>query len=367
MHGQSIMDTSARPQGPSRLLGALTLALVATFIAAIPAAAFTSSWTKPKLVFKHDSAPTHGMVTDGAGKVHIATERGAGGIWYVSNTSGTWQQCQVSDGNDRQPSIAVSGSVVHVAFARQTDGQRGIYTASSDQPGSDPGCGWLVTKRYSGSTSSPSLAAYGATLSIAFNTGARKLRFLKGAADSNTWSPTQVVDGKCCTSAPTLALTTTGSPRIAYGDGTSKSDGLKFARRTSKGWKKSKAHGGRIKHIAMVLDRTPGLFGDPPSNSPKIAFVVKKKGAYLATKGGGWGKRFLGKAFGPTAVTHASNVTQVIVSKNGNLIHHHSSGGIWFAKKLSGSATDTKPNFHGGQLTMGRKSGTKGIYYTRPK
>jgi hypothetical protein len=345
----------------------LTLALVATFIASIPAAAFTSSWTKPKLVFKHDSAPTHSMVTDGAGKVHIATERGAGGVWYVSNASGSWQQCQISDRNDRQPSIALSGSVVHIAFARQTDGQKGVYTASSDQPALDPGCGWAVTKRYSGSSSSPSLAAFGATLSIAFNTGARKLRFLKGAAASNPWTPTQVVDGKCCTSAPVLALTTTGSPRIAYGDGTSKSDGLKFAKRTSKGWKKSKVHGGRIKHIAMVLDRTPGIFGEPPSNFPRIAYVVKKQGAYLATQGGGWGKRFLGKAFGQTAVTHASNLTQIIVTKNGRLNHHRSSGGIWFATKLSGAATDTKPRFDGGQLTFSRKSGTKGIFYTRPK
>ena len=289
MHRHLIMDASARPLRRSRVPAALTLALVATFIAAIPAAAFTSSWTKPRLVFKHDSAPTHSMVTDGAGKVHIATERGAGGVWYVSNASGSWQQCQISDRNDRQPSIALSGSVVHIAFARQTDGQKGVYTASSDQPAVDPGCGWAVTKRYSGSSSSPSLAAFGATLSIAFNTGARKLRFLKGAAASDPWAPTQVVDGKCCTSAPVLALTTTGSPRIAYGDGTSKSEGLKFAKRTSKGWKKSKVHGGRIKHIAMVLDRTPGLFGEPPSNFPRIAYVVKKQGAYLATQGGGLG------------------------------------------------------------------------------
>ena len=144
------------------------------------------------------------------------------------------------------------------------------------------------------------MRAYGGKLSIAFRTGDRKLKFRKGLAGATDWAPAEVIDGKCCTSPVALELTSSGSPRVAFGDGTSRAEGLKFAVRTAKGWKKSKVHGGRIKHVAMTLNKLPGLFGEPPSNDPSIVFVVKKRGSLLATKGAGWFYRDLGKAFGPT-------------------------------------------------------------------
>lgn len=358
------MHTTARH---SRLATSLGLALVAAFTLSIPASAFDSGWTKPKRVFSHSSAPTHSMVTDASAKVHIATERGSTGIWYVTNASGSWTSCQVSDANDRKPSIAVAGGVVHIAWARHTDGQRGIYTASSDQPAPASGCGWAVRKRYTGSVSHAALGAHGDKLSIAFRTAARKLKFIKGDAGGTSWAGAEVIDGKCCTSPVALDLTTTGAPRVAYGDGTSRALGLKYATRTSKGWKRSKVKGGRVKGVDLVLDKTPGLFGGAPSNSPKLAFVVKRKGLFVATKGGGWSVRRFGSASGVPQIQHHSNLMEIIYVQRGNLSYLRASGAIWASSKLSGAGNDGKPQLNGGKLTFGRTSGTKGIFFTQPK
>ena len=347
---------------------AIGLTLAAMLIVAMPAAAVPSGWTSPTRVYTDSSAPTHAMVTDPAGYTHIATQRGSSGIWYVTNASGSWASCQLSSGNDREPSIAYGGGVVHVAFARRTSGQEGIYSTSSDRPGSAAGCGWAITRRYAGKSSDPSLAAYEGTLSIAFRSTYRKLKFAKGPASSDTWNVLEVIDTNCCTSAPSLDLTTTGAPRVAYGDGTRKALGLRYAVRAGAGWKKSKVSGGRVLHVSMVLDKSPGVFA-PPSNAPKIVYVLKKRGTYLATKGssyagGAWGNRFFGKYFGSPDVSHSSNVTNLIYGGSGRLIWVRMSGAIWQPQTFSSTGRDVKPQLHGSVVTFARKSGAPGIYYT---
>jgi hypothetical protein len=353
-------------------IAALSVALAAALIVSLPAAAFNSGFTQPKRVFAHTAAPFQTMATDDAGKVHIATDKGSSGVWYVTNASGSWQECQVSSGSDRRPSIALEGNVAHIAFARFSDGQEGIYTASSNQAAPSSGCGWAITKRWSGSGYQPAMAAYGSQLSIAFRTADKKLKFIKGAASDPSWSIKETIDAKCCTSAVAIDVTTSGGARVAYGDGASKADGLKFGVRTSKGWKKSKAFGGRVKHVAMVLDKNPGVF-TPPSNGPKIAFVVKKKGLYFGTKGnagaaGGWGIRSLGKRFAPPDIQHfPSNRTVIVAGNKGNLFRIRTSGAIWVAEKLSGGGTDGNPQVYRDHITFTRNAGNKGIYYSRPK
>lgn len=354
------------------LITVLTLTLVAIFAATLPAAAFSGDFTTPKRVWSSPGAPNHAMATDGDGNVHIATERGAAGVWYITNAGGPWTKCQVSSGNDRRPSIDVWGDTVHIAFARLDLNHKGIYTVSSDQLVAGPGCGWAETRRFVGPATQPSLGVHGGALSIAFRTGSKQLKFIKGLAASSTWSIKQTIDGDCCTAPPSLYLTHLGSPRVAYGDGTAKANGLKYAARTAAGWKKAKVAGGRVKQVALALDRTPGLFGTPPGNHPAIAYVLKGKGTYFAGKGGsgvsgGWGKRFLGKAYGPLAIQVGSNLTYIVYTANGNLKFVRHSGGIWFSGKLSGSGADTKPQLDEGRLTYGRFKGTTGIYYTRRK
>jgi hypothetical protein len=358
-----------------RLSFALTLALVGALAGSLPVASFASGWTAPKRVFT-DAGPSHSMTTDAGGKVHIATERG-GGVWYVTNASGSWQECQVSSGDDRRPGIALDSGIVHIVFARLAAGEAGIHTASSDQPAASgdrlaaSGCGWAIQRRYSGAATQASMAARSGSLSIAFRTGDRKLRFIKGPASASTWSTSELIDGTCCTSPVVLALTNSGAPRVAYGDGTSRADGLRYGVRTSSGWKKSKVHKGRVKHVAMVLDQTPAVITRQPSNAPYIAYVVKKKGTYLAAKGssgtsGPWGKRAIARSFGPVTLTHGSNLTYIVYANNGKLRYARSSGGIWAGGTLSGGGSDSSPQLVGGQLTFTRSGASSGIYHTRP-
>ncbi|MGD8485149.1 MAG: hypothetical protein PVG27_00480 [Chloroflexota bacterium] len=353
---------------------AIAIASVALLVAALPAAAFHSEWTKPKRVYEAGYAPTHAMVTDGAGATHIAIERGSSGLWYVTNASGSWTQCRLTSLNDRQPSIGVAGSVVHVAFARQVDGQRGIWTVSSDQASGGGGCGWQATRRFAGNASHPSLGVYGPMLSIAFRTGAKQLKFIKGGAGSTSWTVKQTIDTDCCTSAPALALTHGGAPRVAYGDGTARANGLKYAVRTSSGWKKTKFVNGRIKEVALVLDHTPGLFPwDSPSNAPHVAFVRKGKGTYHATKStsgvrGSWRVDFLRKAFGGVDLAHHSNLTYIVFTKNGDLWAARKTA-ILYTYRLGASGKDVKPHVHGGQLrmTFARRDGATGVYHVRER
>ncbi len=353
---------------------ALTLLLLAVGATALPAptAASSGGWTTPKRVFTHSSAPSHQMVVDGAGKVHIATDRGSGGVWYVTNASGSWEKCQVSDDDDRWPSIAIDGGVIHIAFARLTDGQKGIYTASSDQLGSGSECDWTVSRRSSGGAGGPSMGARGGSLSIAFEASNRKLRFIKGPASVTDWTLDEVIDGRCCTSPVALVLTNSGAPRVAYGAGTSKAKGLKYGVRTNSGWKRSTAHGGRVKHVAMALDQTPGLFGQPPSNAPHIAFAVKKKGTFVSVKGssgasGRWEERKIARAVGPLDLTHHSNVSFIVYATGGDLRYARASGGIWSGGMLSRGSSNSRPQVDDGRLTFTRQGTNAGIYYTRPK
>ena len=358
--------------GSIALSVALLLLAVGASAMPAPTAASSNGWTTPQRVFSHGSATSQQMVVDGAGKVHVATDRGSAGVWYVTNAAGPWETCQVSDDNDRWPSIALDGGVIHIAFARLTDGQKGIYTASSDQLGGGSECDWIVSRRSSGGAGGPSLGARGGSLSIAFEASNRKLRFIKGPASATDWTLDEVIDGKCCTSPVAMALTNTGAARVAYGAGTSKAKGLKYGVRTSSGWKKTTAHGGRVKHVAMVLDQTPGLFGQPPSNSPHIAFAVKRKGTFVSVKGssgasGRWGQRKIARAVGPLDLTHHSNVSFIVYAAGGDLRYARTSGGIWTGGMLIRGKSYSRPQLDGGQLAFTRQGAPAGIYYSRAK
>ena len=211
------------PQSRSRTADAtlsLSLALIGALVLALPAAAFSSSWTKPKRILPYNGTPLHASVVDGAGHVHVASEKGSQGIRYITNKSGSWVTCQLTDANDRYPSIAVAGDVVHIAFARQTSGQRGLYTTSSDQLApAVGGCGLAVTQRYAGGAGSSALGVSGGNMHIAFRTTTKKLKYFRGDPASTDWTVRENIDGLCCTSAPAMYFTTKGSIRVAHGDG----------------------------------------------------------------------------------------------------------------------------------------------------
>ena len=243
---------------------------------------------------------------------------------------------------------------MHIAFARLTGDDNGtIYTASGEPPPGDASdCGWDVRSRFVGAASHPSLVARSGSLSVAFRDG-NTLRFIKGPAAAETWTVRELIDGSCCTSPVVLALTHTGTARVAYGDGAGQADGLKYGVRTSKGWKKSKAHTGRVKQVAMVLDQTPEVITRVPSNAPHIAYVVKGQGTFVAAKSssgtsGSWTKRTIARSFGPVALTHASNVTYIVYADDGDLRHARTSGGIWTGGTLRTVAATASPSSSAG-------------------
>src|SRR5688572_3508985 len=107
-----------------RSLTATAFAGAAVLIAQLPVAAVPPSWSGPTRVISTPTQPRYAMVVDGAGKTHIAAEDS--GIVYATNAGGSWSECRVSSGADREPSIAHDGARIHIAFARRDAGQLGI-------------------------------------------------------------------------------------------------------------------------------------------------------------------------------------------------------------------------------------------------
>ena len=348
---------------------ALALATTGVLAVHVPASAVPAGWSGPTRVFATSTMPRHAMVIDGNGKTHIATEDGSSGIVYVTNAGGSWQECRVSSGDDREPSITLGGDLVHIAFARRS-GEVGIYTASGAGAGGG-GCGWPVEKRHAGNDTRPSIAAFGLVLHLAFR-GGGKLRYLRGASDATGWSIHEVVDGTCCQSAPALALTSDGSPRIAYGD--ISGDGLKYAARSGSSWNKRRVQRGRILHVALVLDYTPDPWnGLQPANAPNIAYVVKRVGTYAAGKGGSgvsgsWWISHLGRYFTPPDLSVQSNKSVIIFGQGGQLWAQSRQGGITIGKRISRSGKDGYPQIalYGvdSVVTFSRGQSGEGVYRT---
>jgi hypothetical protein len=350
---------------------AAALAVLGLVLTQLPAAAVPPGWASPARVLRTPNQPRHSLVMDGNGKAHVAADDGSG-IVYATNASGSWQSCRVSGGDDHEPSLALGAGKVHVAFARYDTGQRGIYTASGWGAGGAD-CGWDVVVRHAGTDGKPSIGAYGGTLHVAFRTSDHRLRYIRGTWDTEGWTVLETVDGSCCQSAPALALTSDGSPRIAYGD--SSADGLKYAVRSGSSWDKRRVQRGRILHVALVLDQTPDPWhGNQPANAPSIAYVVKNAGTYKARKSGSgtsgaWSLRYFGRYFGPTDLATQSNKSVTICSQNGKIYVTSESGAIYVEKKVSNSGRDGFPQIglYAGTssfVTFARSGSGAGVYRT---
>jgi len=356
----------------SRVASIAIVALVAAgvLIAQLPTAPARAGWTGPTRVVSTPSQPRYSMVVDANGATHIAAEDG--GIVYASNATGSWAECRVSSGADRDPSIAWSGGVVHIAFSHHASGELGIRTASGVPSGGSGSCGFPVDTRHVGSATTPSVAAYGSTLHVAFRTPDGRLRYKRGASDATSWTVHQIVDSTCCQSAPAIALTADGSPRIAFGD--SSADGLKYAVPSGSSWKKRRVRRGRILHVAMVLDHTPDPWnGLQPANAPNLAYVVKDVGTFHAVKGGSgvsgtWAIRHIGRHSAPPDLVMQSNKLALVYGRGGKVWGQSKQGGIFVERRISGSGRDGYPQIgvQGAKyvVTFARGRSSEGVYRT---
>jgi hypothetical protein len=193
---------------------------------------------------------------------------------------------------------------------------------------------------------------------------------MRGAAGDTDWTIFETVDGTCCQSEPAIALTSDGSPRIAYGD--SSGDGLRYAVRSGSSWDKGRVQRGRITHVALVIDQTPDPWhGNQPANAPSIAYVVRKVGTYKARKAGSgtsgtWSKRFFGRRYGPPDLAVQSNKSVTITSQGGNIWATSESGAIYVEKRISSSGKDGFPQIAlfgvNSIVTFARARSGSGVY-----
>ena len=110
-------------------------ALVLVMLAAGSIGATAAGWHGPaRAVGRTPSTAT----VDDTGTVHVVSESGQG-LRYTTNRTGEWKTVRLSrGGSDREPSIALSGGKVFIAYARigdsaETNGARsvGIYLVTN--------------------------------------------------------------------------------------------------------------------------------------------------------------------------------------------------------------------------------------------
>jgi hypothetical protein len=310
------------------VLGALLLAVVT----AAPTSAIPTGWTAPSRAHVTHKVVAHDLAVEADGTVHLAIESDDGsGVWYVTGGPGAWFKEQITVGDDRRPSIALDGSGVIIAYARMTAGQEGIYTVTNVTGE------WVTERRFAGAASDPSVAAHDGRAHLAFRVGSA-LRYAAGPDDSAAGWIDELVDGTCCSTPPSLALTSGGDARIAHGDGTPASPGgLVLQSRTGAGrWARQSVDAHRVTAPALSVFGT-GLH---------IAYVRRGAGTWYAAKPGTprWTlKQLDAAASAPPDISAFSGSAALIFGKTGKLRYATMSGGILLTRAFSSTKGDRLP------------------------
>jgi hypothetical protein len=339
---------------------ALLAALLSALLVSVPASATPpiSGYSTPVRILAADSKPAHSMITDGLGNVHIAVAGSAtGGVIYLTNSSGSFAHEQVTTNADLDPSITVDGDgYVYIAFAR-TDGVKGIYVATNATANGS----WAVNLRHAGADRSPSIAIRGVHIYLAFRSAANSLVYTSNS--SGSWQA-HTVEAGCCAGAPSLRLTTTGLPRIAYArlqGGVARA--LRFASR----------NGGGVWSL-QTIDASAS--GDPTvamgeNNDIYVVYVRHLGGTYWAWRGA------TGSNWSLTATNSAAHMKPDIEAYHANLwlvfgtsqtlFFTYSSSGIFAGYTLSTTHKDSNPEFSSNRIIFNRASGGAGpgIYFMK--
>ena len=335
---------------------ALLAALLSALLVSMPAAAvMPDGWSAPVRALATGAKPAHSMAADALGYVHIALASGAtNGIVYLSNETGSWRHEQVTTHADLDPSIAVdTNGYVYIAFAR-TDGAKGIYLLSNAS-GS-----WVESLRHAGADRYPSIAVRGVHLYLAFKTAAASLMYQSNS--SGSWL-SHTVEAGCCAGAPSLRLTTTGLPRIAYSrlqSGVARA--LRFASRDAGGaWTLQRIDASASSDPTLVLGQ---------SDDPYVIYVRHLGGTYWAYRGAtgsSWSLHMLNTAahMRPDMEVYYANL-YFVYGTSQTLYYTYSSSGIFAGYVLSNTHHDSNPEFEGSRIIFNRASGTSGdgIYFT---
>lgn len=356
-HAPGPMRTLSPARAPATLLAAMAAALL---LSAAPAAAIPGDWTPASRAFATHASVSPDIAVQPDGTPHIAMDGGpTAGIWYATRVGTTWEETQVTTGDDHSPSIALDGDIVVIAFRRTDAGDQGIFTvtnASGD---------WVITKRHDGTDGAPSLALDDATAHLAF-VGDGALRYATGAYDSETTWPADNLDGTCCSGPPSLALGPDGRPRIAYPDGTPAAPGaLVVQTKGSGGWNRKVVDTHKVSSPALSIDGTKAY----------VAYIRRGAGTwYAALSGTKWSMKALdSRAKGPPDVSAFSGAIAFVWGNAGNLKLATMSGGIILTRSFSRTSGDRRPRIvrQGGKphvvFLRQNGGGGDGAYWTHQK
>jgi hypothetical protein len=283
--------------------------VVSLVLGAHPASALAPGWSSPKRVFDGASDLQHSMAVGPSGRTHIAVEDPAGGIWYLTNAGGAWSSTKVTDGIDRDPSIAVTaGGDVIIAFDRRdpADGSvsLGIFTVGN-RTGE-----FVERQRYDGQAFDPSLAWRDGVLHLALRGADGSLVHLTDAGGN--WVASTVAPGgpdRCCDGGPSLGIDPAGRPVIAW---SRRSGPLRIAVKDGDAWTTAT--------VDPKDTATPSLA--TPASGPLIAYVRDGVGTFLAFMAGGdWFSTKLDGGFtDPPDIAVSGNGTAFIAEANGRKV-----------------------------------------------
>jgi hypothetical protein len=357
-----ISQVVGRSAGGHGVVGAMAVVLALIVASAAPAAAALPRWTTPLRLFASSGSPAYSLAVDAVGAVHIAVEGVAEpGIWYLTDESGAWTSTRLTVRSDRYPSIGVEDGAVTIAFARQEAGDRGIFTVS------DASGEWVASRRHTGPDGPPSLGVRAGVGHVAFVTPGTGLVHASGPVDAPSdagWS-LETVDATCCAGSPSLRLTASGLPRIAYPDGSPATPGpLRLALRSAGGtWSGQVVDTGRTATASLVL-------GD--GDRPGLTYVRRGSGTWYAVRDtAGWKRRLLdATAFGPPDLASDTNSMVFVWSGRGIVRYASYSGGVIFSSTLAtGSAGSPRiVRYRGRPIVAFERSGAgvlDGLYVTR--
>lgn len=185
-----------------------------------------SGWSTPTKIAKGVQFQPFDVVVDASGKIHVAAV-GQAGMWYLTDAGGDWQSERITTapfhqdtgwGADTDPSIAVEGGAVWIAFTRL----QCVDCASADTDGvyyvTNEDGSWTAPRKLSGpSTGEPSMMVTEQHLFVAYSKGglSGQSSIWYGNDARGSWSAQNVASSG---TAPNLNLGADGLAGILFAE-----------------------------------------------------------------------------------------------------------------------------------------------------
>lgn len=280
----------------------LAASLLLILMVASTVGAHAASWSGPSMAV--DRTPS-AMTVDDTGRVHIVSVTGTG-LRYTTNASGAWTTVGVSQiGGEREPSIALSGGKVYIAYARigdatEPNGSRSTgISVITNRSGS-----WITTRVTDNEGVWPSIRVRSGKIHIAY-IAPKGVRYLTNESghwtDIRVWTRPSTVFSAYLRLGTSLVIDSAGKAHIAFAreqspgeDASGISSGISYATNRSGAWTVRTVTSSRDSVDRIVLDGSRPVIGyerDPSTGgfSFRIATVTATGVTSRALPGTGHG------------------------------------------------------------------------------